>query len=537
MQKKKEENRKHELKGLDSKAQKHQKQLTKEQRSRDDHDFECDCTADELTQLQVIKQLHVEAEYKYAFEHVCQEHNLALEQNKKLSSLQKEALNEIHQLELELLRSEHASGTSNLVSRQMLQQEHAAQEQKLISKQQQAQLQTEQRIKTKEYKDKQKDEQREWQLKLNKGLNKQQQKKEMDDRKKEMDKKDQDFFSEMKKQQQLQEEQLKKSQLEQMRALKDGFFKDQAEFKEQNANEEKALEKQHQDQIQAMLNDHQQKEADLMAANQQKQIELIDQQEKLVHKLLDEHYSEQQQLLQEQQKQRALNELNHEKGRDASEIQQQQLEKVAKEHDNRERTFEKTWNDWKEKVISNQQEELRKLYEQHIKDNPSQAAQRKAEKEKEKAEKEKEKAEKAKKKATKSVKKAPAIVVTDNGSSTGSDIVPVDKPKKDDKKLAKDNSKDLKDLIKKPKKDKMELLPKEDKSKEDLKRTAAPRVTTRTRHTRSPSYVEEFNVEEFSKPAEEKTGTTPARGHSRTISESNVMGLVQKKSRRSTRST
>jgi len=97
---------------------------------------------------------------------------------------------------------------------------------------------------------------------------------------------------------------------------------------------------------------------------------------------LDEHYSEQQQLLQEQQKQRALNELNHINGRDASEIQQQQLEKVAKEHDSRERTFEKSWNDWKEKVISNQQEELRKLFEQHIKDNP-QAAQRKADKEKE----------------------------------------------------------------------------------------------------------------------------------------------------------
>jgi len=172
----------------------------KEQRSRDDHDFECDCAADELTLLQVLKQQHLEGECKYTYEHICQEHNLGIDQNKKLSSLQKEALNEIHQLELELLRSEHASGTQNLVSRQMLQQEHAAQEQKLVSKQQQAQLQTEQRIKTKDYKDAQKEEQREWQLKNTKlGLNKQQQKKEMDDRKKEMDKKDQDFFSEMKK--------------------------------------------------------------------------------------------------------------------------------------------------------------------------------------------------------------------------------------------------------------------------------------------------------------------------------------------------
>jgi len=177
----------------------------------------------------------------------------------------------------------------------------------------------------------------------------------------------------------------------------------------------------------------------------------------------------------------------------------------------------------KKKVISNQQEELRKLFEQHIKDNP-QAAQRKADKEKEQ---EKLKEEKAKKKASKpkEIKKAPVIVVTDN-SSNSSDIIPViDKPKKDEpKKIPKDNSKDLKDTLKKPKKDKTEL--KEEKPKEDLKRTAAPRVTTRTRHTRSPSAVDEitFDVEKIL----DKPDTTTTRGHSRTISESNVIVLAKK---------
>jgi len=95
------------------------------------------------------------------------------------------------------------------------------------------------------------------------------------------------------------------------------------------------------------------------------------------------------------------------------------------------------------------------------------------------------------------------------------------------KKIPKDNSKDLKDTLKKPKKDKTEL--KEEKPKEDLKRTAAPRVTTRTRHTRSPSAVDEitFDVEKIL----DKPDTTTTRGHSRTISESNVIVLAKKNRR------
>jgi len=147
---------------ISSATMKKQRQQAKDRKDIEELEFMNELALVELTQNHTISLQHQMIQQKLLREQAIVEQTLSLEQYKRVQELLKDQILDMYKVELSLFKNEFSKRNELLIEKQKLAQNQRTAENNLIKQQQNNQLQIELRIKTKEFREEQKTQQREW---------------------------------------------------------------------------------------------------------------------------------------------------------------------------------------------------------------------------------------------------------------------------------------------------------------------------------------------------------------------------------------
>jgi len=284
---------------ISSATMKKQRQQAKDRKDIEELEFMNELALVELTQNHTISLQHQMVQQKLLREQAIVEQTLSLEQYKRVQELLKDQILDMYKVELSLFKNEFSKRNELLIEKQKLAQNQRTAENNLIKQQQNNQLQIELRIKTKEFREEQKTQQREW---LAKNPNTKLTKAVQEERRKEMERQDKEIQDKLKKDQLEMDAQLQLALKDQLQYLGDLFIKQQQDLANENITKEELLKKEHKAQEDKFKIEQQQKQIDKLLELQKLESDQVDAYIIALKTFINKCHDEQKQFVEEKMK-------------------------------------------------------------------------------------------------------------------------------------------------------------------------------------------------------------------------------------------